>query len=167
MFYYQGNLWGGPSEPSNGPNNHFGANKNRDDWGSSNNTSAGTWDRPRGGGAPGGDPMMGGGRNETMSHRGNEPGGWGPPPQRQPVSQWGSNSGGPSAPGAPGSGSRGGGNLGGNLGGNTWDLESPNMPRRPVDDGTGHWGKPAPGSGGGNSGNVSAGPAGKPCFLMK
>ena len=134
-------MWG-PSEPSNGPSNHFGGgggggNKNND-WSSGGNNSAGSWDRPRGN-----DPMMGG-RNDSMAHgnRG-DVGGWGPPPSQRQPSQWGGSGG---MAGAPGS----------SRPGSTWDLESPNIPRRnnPDDGGTGHWGKPQ--QGGGNGGSSAA-----------
>ena len=133
-------MWGNSDNVNNGPTNQF---KRNNDWSSSGST--GSWgDAPRGG-----EPMMNRNMNDPMGHRGDAgnngagggPGGpgntsgWGPSPQKQPISQWGGNSG----PGPRNTGS--------------WDLESPNMQRRGVDDGTSHWGfKPqqpsAPGTAG-------------------
>ena len=80
---------------------------------------------------------MMGGRNDPMGgHRGGDPGaGWGnpPPPQRQPPGGWGGGPSGAGGAGAPGS-NRGGG------GAASWDLDSPSVRSRPIDDGTGVWG---------------------------
>ena len=81
---------------------------------------------------------MMGGRNDPMGgHRGGDPGaqGWGnpPPPQRQPPGGWGGPSGAGGA-GAPGS------NRGAAAAPASWDLDSPSVRSRPIDDGTGVWG---------------------------
>ena len=137
-------MWG--SDANNGPgNSQF--NKRANDWNSSGSGSS--WGND--GGGPRADPMMNRNMGDPMMNRnmgdmpmgghrdtgnnsggigsgpvgsGGGSGGWGPSPQKQPISQWSSNPGGPGPRNNP-----------------SWDLESPNMQRRGVDDGgTSHWG---------------------------